>query len=870
MQDYLKGETTLAGNDKAIIDGKSASKYTNPGKTQYYFNEKMKLTPELKNILKIAQKESMAAPIKATSKYPSWEYYRFNFEIDGKRFEGTINIGIDKNGEKHFYEINKIHTTSVSSVSTNKFSSMDSIKNNIAPNKNDVNTTTKYSMQGIEKNTQNTIKINNDGEAKYIDNKRTEKPIYFRFDEEGQFKGRKNKSGVSMWEDQIDDMISDNYHSYFDENDNFIEKNPLLEKYGITQEQYDEMNIEEQRNIAQEIALDEGMVTNGASVFDLSDYGIDFFWNYEKDHSYLDSPEVHFFTGEVTGEGVDGENVVIPEKVLFKGDSKDIKKIYDELYYKYDLDNPTERDIANKEFTQKVVDLINKKNIESENNSGSFNLQENKKKQLDIIEKNNKMQDDYHTGIRKIEDIKTLAETLRDSDWKEYEEFNPDYTRKMADEALKTGKITVYSSHPIEQGSFVSPSKLEAESYSGNGKIYSKEININDVAWINPTQGQYAKLNQNSDKNSDIRYSQNNESKWEKFLKESVGGKTKGKRLSELRVPTKENLELIRKMKSENPFTVLYNTDKDSDNTMADNTVNNEIGENNKENPNDKTIRNKKETSNNDNGGKFRKHYKSIMESDLPEETRKIAKKLLGTDTYEPSSNQKIIEEADNSIATIGADESAKNIALKLYNNDKLTANDIAVGERLIQYYSKTGEWEKAQDTIQNVAMAGTELGQAVQAFSLIHKQTPIGQVVAMKKFVEKQNKNIDKKTKGKKFDLTDDMVQKILNSDPDHLEDTIDEVSRELGQQVPKTLIQKLDSWRYFSMLFNARTHIRNILGNPANKETKEFAKADFANVKDIITNESKFDSRNLIQKYQRTFKVVQKRRKFLNISTI
>lgn len=669
MQDYLKGETILNKNDSVNIGSKGINKYTNPTQKNKYLSEKMELTPELKNVLEIAKKVSDSTPTKDTSKFPNWQYYKFKFELGGKFFEGLINIGVDKTGNKHFYEINRIHPTSNSYVSTNKFSRMDPIKNNIAPNKNDVNTTTKYSMQ------------------------------------------------------------------------------------------------------------------------------------------------------------------------------------------------------------------------ESEKNAGSLNLKEKKQKQLDIIQKNNRMLDDYHTGIRKIEDIKTLAETLQDNDWKEYEEFDPDYTRKMADEALKTGKITVYSSHPIEQGSFVSPSKMEAESYSGNGKIYSKEININDVAWIDPTQGQYAKLNQNSDKNSDIRYSQNNESKWEKFLKESVGGKTKGKRLSELRVPTKENLELIRKMKSENPFTVLYNSDNDSDNKPI---------ENNKNALNDETTGNKKETSNNDNGGKFRKHYKSIMESDLPKETRKIAKKLLGTDTYEPSSNQKIVEEADNTIATIGADESAKNIALKLYNNDKLTANDIAIGERLIQYYSKTGEWEKAQDTIQNVAMAGTELGQAVQAFSLIHKQTPIGQVVAMKKFVEKQNKNIDKKTKGKgkKFDLTDDMVQKILNSDPDHLEDTIDEVSRELGQQVPKTLIQKLDSWRYFSMLFNARTHIRNIIGNigmgkminpiknvvgasietvaqkaglidertktlkPANKETKEFAKADFANVKDIIANESKFDSRNLIQKYQRTFK--------------
>ena len=46
------------------------------------------------------------------------------------------------------------------------------------------------------------------------------------------------------------------------------------------------------------------------------------------------------------------------------------------------------------------------------------------------------MQDDYHTGIRKVEDIKTLAETLQDSDWIDYDEFNPDYTRNMVNEAL--------------------------------------------------------------------------------------------------------------------------------------------------------------------------------------------------------------------------------------------------------------------------------------------------------------------------------------------------------------------------------------------------------------------------------------------------
>lgn len=118
-----------------------------------------------------------------------------------------------------------------------------------------------------------------------------------------------------------------------------------------------------------------------------------------------------------------------------------------------------------------------------------------KTKQLNIIQKSNPMADDYHTGIRSIEDIKTLEETLRDPDWSDYNEFNPDLTKNDIEQAIKSGKITVYSSNPIEQGTFISPSRMEAESYSGDGKIYSKEVNIDDIAWIDPTQGQYAKVN---------------------------------------------------------------------------------------------------------------------------------------------------------------------------------------------------------------------------------------------------------------------------------------------------------------------------------------------------------------------------------------
>lgn len=142
------------------------------------------------------------------------------------------------------------------------------------------------------------------------------------------------------------------------------------------------------------------------------------------------------------------------------------------------------------------------KNIISENpEKVNENISALKKKQFEIISKNNPSPDEYHTWIRKADDIKTFAETLNDSDWEEHSDFDPDYTWDMAQDALKSGKITVYSSYPIEQGVFVTPSKMEAESYSGNGKVYTKNVRLDNVAWIDPTQGMYAEVNEVAAKN---------------------------------------------------------------------------------------------------------------------------------------------------------------------------------------------------------------------------------------------------------------------------------------------------------------------------------------------------------------------------------
>ena len=117
-----------------------------------------------------------------------------------------------------------------------------------------------------------------------------------------------------------------------------------------------------------------------------------------------------------------------------------------------------------------------------------------KEAQFKVIEENNAMTDDVHTGIRKPSDIKSPAEAFKTTIDEDSDYLYPDFTKADGEKALSTGKITVYSSKPIDQGGFISPSKMMASDYAGGGKVYSQVVDINDVAWIDSNEGQMAKI----------------------------------------------------------------------------------------------------------------------------------------------------------------------------------------------------------------------------------------------------------------------------------------------------------------------------------------------------------------------------------------
>ncbi len=121
-----------------------------------------------------------------------------------------------------------------------------------------------------------------------------------------------------------------------------------------------------------------------------------------------------------------------------------------------------------------------------------------KNEQNAVIQRVNPMEDDYHTGVRGVEDIRTLREAIAEAraegeegGWDALSSY-PDVSNAMLEAVLRSGRVRVYSSKPIEAGVFVTPSRMQAEDYAGGGKVYSKEVSVDDVAWLNTDEGQLA------------------------------------------------------------------------------------------------------------------------------------------------------------------------------------------------------------------------------------------------------------------------------------------------------------------------------------------------------------------------------------------
>lgn len=218
----------------------------------------------------------------------------------------------------------------------------------------------------------------------------------------------------------------------------------------------------------------------------------------------------------------------------------------------------------------------------------------------------------------------------------------------------------------------------------------------------------------------------------------------------------------------------------------------------------------------------------TVQESKLADETLK--NKLKGNKTqYEVKSNKDTLSKVQKEI-----DFDEKKAINEVLGSNKVSAETMAMGQDLVRRLQAKGDYDTAVNIVEKLTKEGTNAGQAIQALSMWKRLTPEGMLRYAQKQVDKVNDTLPKGAE--KVKLTADEAKKItdLMTEANKLSEgrqqdiLLGQVNKVIGNKIPSSTMDKLDSFRYINMLFNPKTLIKNAGGNVIN--------TTMGNVRDII----------------------------------
>ena len=122
-------------------------------------------------------------------------------------------------------------------------------------------------------------------------------------------------------------------------------------------------------------------------------------------------------------------------------------------------------------------------------------------------------------------------------------------------------------------------------------------------------------------------------------------------------------------------------------------------------------------------------------------------------------------------------------------------------------------------DVLSSLCLLSSQAGKSLQAFRMLKQSGPIGELYYVQKAVKQLNDRNAKKIQAGKMEtitVPEDLANEVLMATTEEEQDkAVDNLIAEIGKQVPVTLNDKWNAWRYLAMLGNARTHVRNVIGN-------------------------------------------------------
>lgn len=284
---------------------------------------------------------------------------------------------------------------------------------------------------------------------------------------------------------------------------------------------------------------------------------------------------------------------------------------------------------------------------------------------------------------------------------------------------------------------------------------------------------------------------------------------------------------------------------------------------------------------------KVSKYARTLAESEsLPDALMENFEQdvVSGLYNYAPKKQQDSLDRAVKTVEAKGWDGALEQWHEVVDGMRECTDDDLILAQVLLSTAAQANDTAAVSNLSAQIAAKGTEAGRMVNALKLLKRTTPEGRLYYIQHVIDKMNSDYSKKGLDTKIEMDPDLAALLLDSeDTESMDDAMDQIYDNIAEQVPNTLTDYLDAWRYFAMLGNPRTHIRNAIGNvifrgamgarnvvsaglqraliPENQRTRtmtqskeymDFAKADLENAMDELTGNKYTDEFGEVRKRQ------------------
>ena len=191
---------------------------------------------------------------------------------------------------------------------------------------------------------------------------------------------------------------------------------------------------------------------------------------------------------------------------------------------------------------------------------------------------------------------------------------------------------------------------------------------------------------------------------------------------------------------------------------------------------------------------------------------------LRGEYSYETYSDKQAISDAEAKIKDVGWAQALTSWTDNVRRGN-VSKENAAMGWALYNNAANSGDTATALTILNNMVEHQRSAAQALQATRILKKLNPETQLYQVQRSVKNLQEEINKRYGDKKspeLKIDQELAERFLRAkDQTERDNVLTDIYRDIGRQMPSRFIDKWNAWRYLAMLGNARTHIRNIVGN-------------------------------------------------------